>query len=292
MRDRLGELDGVLASETAPREAIERAYRSVHSMKGAASSVGDDTTAWYCHGLEARLKKARDDEQTATRRGRASAPSRGPGAASRSTAHTLGHVARQRQRAAWDAQHVGAVRSTRFGAPVPRTRRRRRTNVHRGSAARPRHHHRRFPGTATAPGSGAGRARSDRETGRQVATRLREMRASLLEALRLIGPPRPWGAPAAALSRIENAARKLGAAAENADRGASCAGATPTRSTLARARCARVSPPCAAPAPTGCSKRHPRRGASRSARAGWCRSSPAAEKCPSIDASPSGCSTR
>src|SRR6185436_15370094 len=41
------------------------------------------------------------------------------------------------------------------------------------------------------------------EVALQVGGRLRDLRASLLEALRLIGPPRPWGAPAAALQRIE-----------------------------------------------------------------------------------------
>jgi two-component system chemotaxis sensor kinase CheA len=38
---------------------------------------------------------------------------------------------------------------------------------------------------------------------------MRQLRAELAEALRLIGPPRPWGAPAAALRRVERAAEML-----------------------------------------------------------------------------------
>jgi two-component system chemotaxis sensor kinase CheA len=57
------------------------------------------------------------------------------------------------------------------------------------------------------------------EVARQVGRRLRDLRVSLHEALRLIGPARPWGAPAAALQRIEAAARTLGAAADHAERG-------------------------------------------------------------------------
>ena len=41
------------------------------------------------------------------------------------------------------------------------------------------------------------------------ARTLRRLRAELAEALRLIGPPRPWGAPAAALRRVEHAAQTL-----------------------------------------------------------------------------------
>jgi two-component system chemotaxis sensor kinase CheA len=51
------------------------------------------------------------------------------------------------------------------------------------------------------------RAEADRDCSKQ----LRRLRAELAEALRLIGPPRPWGAPAAALRKIERAAGMLGA---------------------------------------------------------------------------------
>ncbi len=47
---------------------------------------------------------------------------------------------------------------------------------------------------------------------------MRKERASLLEALRQIGPARPWGAPASALTRVEAAARALGSVADGAER--------------------------------------------------------------------------
>ncbi|MEO7032220.1 MAG: ATP-binding protein [Polyangiaceae bacterium] len=56
IRDRLGELDIVLASTGDALEGLERAQRGVHAMKGAAAALGDDVTAWYCHGLEAALR--------------------------------------------------------------------------------------------------------------------------------------------------------------------------------------------------------------------------------------------
>src|SRR5262249_6619043 len=44
---------------------------------------------------------------------------------------------------------------------------------------------------------------------RDDARDLRVLRGDLAEALRLIGPPRPWGAPAAALRKIERAVAEL-----------------------------------------------------------------------------------
>jgi two-component system chemotaxis sensor kinase CheA len=42
-----------------------------------------------------------------------------------------------------------------------------------------------------------------------------------VDALRLIGPPRPWGAPAAALRRVEEVAARLGLSGEDLDAGSS-----------------------------------------------------------------------
>jgi two-component system chemotaxis sensor kinase CheA len=63
MLDRLTELDTVTTLQEPSRDGVEQAYRLVHSMKSQASSVGDDSTAWYCHGLESRLRAALDDHQ-------------------------------------------------------------------------------------------------------------------------------------------------------------------------------------------------------------------------------------
>ncbi|MGH7295195.1 MAG: ATP-binding protein, partial [Polyangiaceae bacterium] len=55
------------------------------------------------------------------------------------------------------------------------------------------------------------------ERARAGAGVIRDLRSSLVEALRLIGPPRPWGAPAAALKRIGEVASALGAFGEDLD---------------------------------------------------------------------------
>ena len=66
-----------------------------------------------------------------------------------------------------------------------------------------------------APGSESRRAQCAGEVAAVVT--LRHLRGSLVEALRLIGPPRPWGAPAAAIHRIEQVAAAVGAFGEEID---------------------------------------------------------------------------
>ncbi len=220
MRDRLGELDEALSSAGDAAGAIERAYRSVHSMKGAAGAVGDDTTAWYCHGLEARLKRTLREKQP-------------PNDALVDLARHRALIALLLERPA----HALATLRALAGHQTP-------------PSARPPSSPTRPPPSAPPPSrpvsddelededllhissSTADRflERLERidlvhdelggtaESVRQIAARLRELRASLLEALRLIGPPRPWGAPAAALAHIETATQTLGGAADSADR--------------------------------------------------------------------------
>ena len=65
MRERLGQIDAVLSSHESALLGLERAQRCVHAMKGAASIAGDDVTAWYCHGLEERLRAATRTEPSA-----------------------------------------------------------------------------------------------------------------------------------------------------------------------------------------------------------------------------------
>jgi two-component system chemotaxis sensor kinase CheA len=65
MRGRLGEIDAALVFHGEARAALNRAFRAVHAMKSSASGAGDDAFAWYCHGLEARLKLALNSEADA-----------------------------------------------------------------------------------------------------------------------------------------------------------------------------------------------------------------------------------
>jgi two-component system chemotaxis sensor kinase CheA len=59
---------------------------------------------------------------------------------------------------------------------------------------------------------------SQGDRAREGARTARRLRGDLIDALRLIGPPRPWGAPAAALRRIEAAASQLTALADEHER--------------------------------------------------------------------------
>lgn len=218
MRDRLSELDTTLESSAQPSAVLDSVYRTVHTMKGAATAVGDDTTAWYCHGLEARLKSAAADDWA---------------------------IARELE------QHRLIIRMFIEHPEEALEHLRRRSGggvVVRDSEVPPRHptsaHPSRPPSAdedtsagellLRVPGAAIDRfvERLERidlvpdelsgaaDVARQLAYRLRDMRSSLHDALRLIGPPRPWGAPAAALQRIEASARTLGVVAENAERGA------------------------------------------------------------------------
>ncbi|MCW5837687.1 MAG: Hpt domain-containing protein, partial [Labilithrix sp.] len=55
--DRLARIDDALtAIDGGPEDAAAEVYRHVHTMKGAASAVGDEPMAWFCHGLEERLR--------------------------------------------------------------------------------------------------------------------------------------------------------------------------------------------------------------------------------------------
>jgi two-component system chemotaxis sensor kinase CheA len=210
--DRLVELDALASSDAECRRVLEDAYRAVHGTKGAAGSVGDDLTAWYCHGLEARLKavlaSGRGLEEAAGELGRHRAVLalliEEPVQALETLRALPGADARGRPSAPPSRPPAGGDELELEDAPlrVPGAaiegliERLDRVDVA----------HQELRGTADAA--------------RQLAQRLRDARASLIDALRAIGPPRPWGAPAAALARIEATTRVLGAAAEHASFGA------------------------------------------------------------------------
>jgi chemotaxis protein histidine kinase CheA len=59
VRDRLAKIDAAL-STSRDEEAARAVFREVHTIKGAALAVGDDVMAWFCHGLEERLRSVAD----------------------------------------------------------------------------------------------------------------------------------------------------------------------------------------------------------------------------------------
>jgi two-component system, chemotaxis family, sensor kinase CheA len=213
MRDRMVEVDLAL-SESNLSSALARAYRSVHGMKATAASVGDEVTAWYCHGLESRLRTWLDGRD-------------GSGT-------ELAELARHRAVLVQLLEHpdeaLGTLRALGLG-------RRGAPRADRSSSAGTWPPAPSLPAAAdpntflSVPASLADRflERLERidlvhdeisgvsNSGRVLAAQLRELRARLLEALRLIGPPRPWGAPAAALRHVECGAQMLGATSADLD---------------------------------------------------------------------------
>jgi two-component system, chemotaxis family, sensor kinase CheA len=207
MRDRLRELDELDRGQGA-LAVLQVAYRNVHGMKGAAGSVGDDLTAWYCHGLEARLKGALQSgvslEEVARDLPRYRAmlglfieePAQALETLRALSRAGPASVVPSRPPPVSDDDDALESPLRVSGATIERLL----EQLERVDLA-----HDELSGTADAA--------------RQLALRLRELRSSLTEALRAIGPPRPWGAPAAALARIESGARTLAAAANNAEHG-------------------------------------------------------------------------
>jgi two-component system, chemotaxis family, sensor kinase CheA len=217
MRDRLGELDGVLASTQGAELGVAAAKRSVHAMKGAAASVGDDVTAWYCHGLESRLRGVASGEVSADA--------------------AIVELARHRAIIALlledPARGIATLRLLSGSAPPPRP----------SEVPRPLRSKSQPP--SLPPPDGAedagplriGTGEVDRfferiehvsmvgheltrgaEVARQTSGRLRAAHASLLEALRVLSPKRVGRDGALALSRIEKASATLRGSAANAER--------------------------------------------------------------------------
>lgn len=219
MRDRLGELDSVLSSTQSAQAGLEAAKRSVHAMKGAAASVGDDVTAWYCHGLESRLKSVAGGEAT--------------------SAAAVVELARHRAIIALlledPARGIATLRLLSSDAPRPL----RKSDVpHRRGNSQP---------PSRPPGEGPeetgplriGGVEVDRfferiehlgmishelsrsaDQARETSSRLRGAQAALNEALRILQPTRHFGNSALAMSRIEAVASTLRANATNSERGA------------------------------------------------------------------------
>jgi two-component system chemotaxis sensor kinase CheA len=213
--DRLARIDEALATSEDPLEAVHLIYRHVHTMKGAASAVGDEPMSWFCHGLEERVKGA---DATDTARAALQEVARwrvvlGALLDEPETAlATLRSRGRPSQRPRPSMPSIPSVRP--FESDPPRSFAfDEPTATIRVPAVDVDGLLEKFDAIDLVRESIAARAERNRDT----ALSLRESRASLVEALRLIGPPRPWGAPAAALRRIEQVAATLGSFAEDLD---------------------------------------------------------------------------
>lgn len=195
LSDRLARIDEVLASNGDPVDRATVLYRHVHTIKGAASAVGDEAMAWFCHGLEEGIRNVGKDRDAA------------PGVFEIVAKYrdALGALLEDPETAMASLRARPSVRMQASGRPVSshgdddqdatirvtaRYVDRLLDHVSSLAVARER---------VAARGVGAS----------SQARTLRRVRAELAEALRLIGPPRPWGAPAAAIRRVERAAQVL-----------------------------------------------------------------------------------
>ncbi len=215
VRDHLAAIDEALATPAATAEAAGRIRRHVHTIKGAASAVGDEALSWFCHGLEDRLR-ARDPtgtaalavfEEVARWRAVLAALVEDPPAALRSLraresrssfAPASGPLAEVK------AQDDETLRPPAEGATI---------RVATSSVDR-------LLDRLTAIGLVRERVASRIDSAREQSRELRRLRGDLADALRMIGPPRPWGAPAAALRRIEWTAKALAALGDELDQAA------------------------------------------------------------------------
>lgn len=207
VRERLARLDELVAERAPEVETLREAFRHVHTVKGAASAVGDEPVAWFCHGLEARLESAL--------RG-APSPAEVRAALGELATHlgTLGALLEdaEAQLALLRVRAGGAATRAPARTSAPPADARRSTTPSEDLSARvPLVAIERAVAELDAIEGAGGGLSGDARRALLEARLLRRLRGDLAEALRLIGPARPWGAPQAALSRVRRVVDELAA---------------------------------------------------------------------------------
>jgi two-component system chemotaxis sensor kinase CheA len=218
--DRLARIDDALATGDDPIEAARTVYRHVHTMKGAGSSVGDEPMSWFCHGLEERLRVT-DSRETARTAMQEVAQWRVVLGALLDEPETALKTLRSRRRPSSHSPLKGlpnGVPHQGFDSDPPRV-----SGFDEATATIrvPAMDIDRLLERLDVIERARERIATRVERGHQAAASIREQRSSLVEALRLIGPPRPWGAPAAAIRRVEAVAAALGVHGDEFDSAAS-----------------------------------------------------------------------
>ncbi len=196
--DRLARIDDALATSGDPVDAVRALYRHVHTMKGAASAVGDEPMTWFCHGLEEKIRGA---DSTAKARAAMHEVARWRatlGAFLDEPVTTLATLGARRTSSSGTVRAAAAVRAVGAESPPRGPAYDEDTATIRVRAADVDRLVERIDVIDRARERMASRG----ERGREAAVSVRGLRTSLVEALRLIGPARPWGAPLAALREI------------------------------------------------------------------------------------------
>jgi two-component system chemotaxis sensor kinase CheA len=225
MQDRLARVDGALATSGDAAAATLSAFRDVHAMKGAALAVADEVTAWFCHGLEDRLRAGQRSEDAARKTLAELTRWRGVLAelvmAPERALETLRLLSRPGRRPSLPPSEGALPRPSLRPSQEPppdveaRGPQSEDTTLRVPTATLDRLFER-----VRLLGQSRGEVVDSASMAGMLATRARALRLDLAEALRLIGPPKPWGAPAAAIRRVEQAAREIGHVAERLERGA------------------------------------------------------------------------
>jgi two-component system, chemotaxis family, sensor kinase CheA len=213
--DRLARIDDALATSDDPVDAARILYRHVHTMKGAASAAGDEPMTWFCHGLEEKLRGADSTEaaRSATHEVARWRVVLGALLDDPETALAMLGARQSSPSHPWHPSHPPSPRAFRAGTP---------RRIDSEPPARPSGFDE-ATATIRVPAADVDRllerletidrarerVASRAERGRESASSVRDLRALLLEALRLIGPSRPWGAPAAALGHVDHVAQSL-----------------------------------------------------------------------------------
>ena len=219
MRDRLGHIDEALADSVDAEQALSAIRRHVHAVKGAASAVGDSVAVWFVHGFESYLRDEADKgasallEEAARMRPILAAIVADPvrALATLRGAPTGGETRRISR----------PPESTRFrsGAPLDPSR----TSLDGLLPGRRSVEEDFDDGSLRVPSAALDRvveragalaalvAKIEPEEGAKVggARELRAARTLIADALRLIGPPRPWGTPAAAIEQLRRASETV-----------------------------------------------------------------------------------
>jgi two-component system chemotaxis sensor kinase CheA len=213
MRDRLIEIDQLLADDDDPAMLLEHSLRTIHTIKGAAAAVGDDVAAWYCHGLEARMRGGDSDERTPREMLMELSRDRvilalliDDGARGLETLRAVTGSPRLTGRRSAPSRPPSTIPAA-FGQPADDE-----LALRVGPAARDQLVDRLEGVDAIGDDLAAAATVAAR-----MSTRLSGVRHSVLDALRRIGPARPWGPPSAALAELEAAGDTLRRAAVRAN---------------------------------------------------------------------------
>lgn len=220
IQDRLTRLDAAIASTGADGELWLVVYREIHTIKGAALAVGDEIMAWFAHGLEEHLKAIeplgpRRVADEVTRHRAVMAEILESPAHALSTLRTLA--------GAGPASSRGPIET-----PLPLPPKRPTLDYDR-MESRPIGDDsvrvaiatlERLYDRAAQVGQARGPLGASVTALERAADSARGVHAALREALRLIGPPKPWGAPAAAIDRIDRSATDASRVALVLDRSA------------------------------------------------------------------------